>query len=96
TTEADGVGKFYPKQIKRADLFEYIEDELLAIENLLAEPGTSSQQADQGALWMLLARMYLNAEVYTGTPRWADCITYANKVINSGKYELNDNYRQNF
>lgn len=96
TTEDDGVGKFYPEQIKRADLFEYIEDELLAIVNLLAEPGTSSQQADKGAVWMLLSRLYLNAEVYTGTPRWDDCINFADSVITSGKYELNPNYRQNF
>ncbi|WP_088653129.1 RagB/SusD family nutrient uptake outer membrane protein [Geofilum rhodophaeum] len=96
TTEEDGVGKFYPQQIQRADLFNYIEGELLAIEDLLSEPGTSSQQADQGALWMLLARMYLNAEVYTGTPRWDDVVTYTNKVISSGAYSLNDNYRHNF
>jgi hypothetical protein len=95
-TEEDGVGKFFPKQVSRAELFEYIENELLAIENLVAAPGTHSQQADRGAVWMLLARLYLNAEVYTGTPRWEDCIEYATKVIESGKYELNPNYRQNF
>lgn len=96
TTEEDGVGKFYPEQILRADLFNYIENELLEIEDLLAEPGTYSQQADKGALWMLLSRLYLNAEVYTGTSRWDDCITYTTKVIESGVYELNSNYRQNF
>ena len=77
-------------------MFEYIENELLAIENLVAAPGTHSQQADRGAVWMLLARLYLNAEVYTGTSRCEDCIEYATKVIESGKYELNPNYRQNF
>ena len=45
---------------------------------------------------MLLARLYLNAEVYTGTARWADCKTYCDKVISSGKYSLATNYRQNF
>ena len=29
---------------------------------------------DQAAAWMLLARLYLNAEVYTGTARWADAV----------------------
>ena len=35
--------------------------------------------------------MYLNAEVYTGTPRWADALTYAKKVIDAG-YALQPSY----
>jgi hypothetical protein len=96
TTDKDGVGKFFPKQIQRADLFDYIESELHDIQDKLGEPGFSYPQADQGACWMLLARLYLNAEVYTGTARWDSCITYCNKVINSGQYELATDYRQNF
>jgi hypothetical protein len=45
---------------------------------------------------MLLARLYLNAEVYTGTPRWSDCKAYCDTVIASGAYSLADDYRQNF
>lgn len=95
TTEADQVGKFFPKVGSRAELFTYIETELLAIENLLEVPKKYSTQANQAACWMLLARLYLNAEVYTGTARWADCKTYCDKVIGSG-YTLATNYRQNF
>ncbi|HET6556247.1 MAG TPA: RagB/SusD family nutrient uptake outer membrane protein, partial [Prolixibacteraceae bacterium] len=40
--------------------------------------------------------LYLNAEVYTGTQRWADCKTYCDKVISSGAYSLATDYRQNF
>jgi hypothetical protein len=96
TTEADGVGKFYPKQIKRADLFNYIVTELKAIEGDLNEPGASYPQADKAAAWMLLARTYLNAEVYTGTAKWDSCRIYTTKVIESGAYSLAPNYRQNF
>ncbi len=96
TTEADGVGKFYPEQIKRADLFDYVVSELKSIEEKLSDAGTSYPQANQAAAWMLLARTYLNAEVYTGTAHWQDCITYCDKVINSGKYSLATDYRQNF
>ncbi|HEX2934467.1 MAG TPA: RagB/SusD family nutrient uptake outer membrane protein [Bacteroidales bacterium] len=95
TTEADKVGKFFPKIGSRSELFTYIESELLAIENLLDAPKTYSTQANQAACWMLLARLYLNAEVFTGTARWADCKTYCDKVIGSG-YTLAPNYRQNF
>ena len=96
TTEADGVGKFFPEIGTRTEIFDYIESELLAIENTLGAPKFSYPQADQAAAWMLLARLYLNAEVYTGTARWADCKTYCDKVISSGKYSLATNYRQNF
>jgi hypothetical protein len=96
TTEEDGVGKFYPKQIQRAELFKYIESELKSIEDLLDEPKSSYSQADKAAAQMLLARLYLNAKVYTGTAQWENCKTYCDKVINSGKYSLAPNYRQNF
>ncbi len=96
TTEVDGVGKFNPKQIQRAQLFNYIVSELHAIEGNLGEPKFSYPEADKAACWMLLARVYLNAEVYTGTAKWDSCKLYCDKVINSGKYSLASNYRQNF
>lgn len=95
-TEKDGVGAFYPKQISRAALFSYIESELKAIDPLLAPARQSDYgHADQGADWALLARLYLNAGVYTGTTRYTDCITYCNKIINAG-YTLDPNYQHMF
>jgi starch-binding outer membrane protein, SusD/RagB family len=96
TTEEDGVGKFFPEIGSRTDLFTYVEGELIDIIDLLGEPGYSYPQADKGAAWMLLARLYLNAEVYTGTARWDDVVTYVNKIDSSGAYSLADDYRQNF
>ena len=96
TTDADIVGKFFPKQIQRAKLFNYIVSELHSIENKLGAPKFSYPEADQAACWMLLARVYLNAEVYTGTAKWDSCKLYCDKVINSGAYSLATNYRQNF
>lgn len=102
TTEKDPVGKFFPSQLDpdfdkgRAKLFNYIVSELRDIENKLGEPGSSYPQADKGACWMLLARVYLNKQVYTGTAKWDSVIYYTNKVITSGKYSLATNYRQNF
>jgi len=95
-TEEDGVGKFFPEIGTRTEIFNYIESELLDLENKLGAPKFSYPQADQAAAWMLLARLYLNAEVYTGTPRWDDCKDYCDKVIGSGKYSLATDYRQNF
>ena len=75
----------------RQQLFEYIESELKECAEKMAEPGkTTYGRADRVAAWNLLARLYLNAEVYTGTPRWDDAMYYADKVINNGYYHLNE------
>lgn len=95
TTEADGVGKFFPEIGTRTEIFNYVEAELKDIENKLGAPKFSYPQADQAAAWMLLARLYLNAEVYTGTARWDDVVTYTGKVMDAG-YSLAADYRQNF
>lgn len=95
-TENDPIGKYIAPQISRADLFKYVESELLAIESEMVAPRQNEYgRADQAAAWALLARLYLNAEVYTGTARYTDAITYAGKVIGSG-YTLEANYRELF
>lgn len=83
-----------PSQLSRAELFDWIESELLDIYDALpaqAEYG----RAGQAAVDALLSRMYLNAEVYTGTQRYTDCITRCNNVINAG-YSLAANYAELF
>lgn len=90
-------GTFLPKQIARADLFKWIESELTAIAPTLADPGKNEYaRIDRAADWALLSRMYLNAQVYTGTQRYTDCITYSAKIINSGVYSLHKNYQELF
>ncbi len=92
-TENDAIGSVMPPQIKRPELFNYIESELKELETLLPAPRTNEYgRADRAAAWALLARMYLNAEVYTGTARYTDAITYSKKVIDAG-YSLETNYQ---
>jgi starch-binding outer membrane protein, SusD/RagB family len=91
-TEKDGVGSYFPPQISRVNLFNYIESELKAIDPLLTPAHQAVYgHADQAADWALLARLYLNAGVYTGTTRYTDCITYCNKIISAG-YSLDPSY----
>ncbi len=98
-----GVG-IYPKQLSptaatgRAMLFNYVVGELRAISHKMGAPGFSFPRADQGACWMLLARLYLNAGIYTGTAKWDSCVMYCDSVINNtgGAYALAQNYRLNF
>ncbi len=85
-----------PKQSNRPEIFKFIESELLEAQNDMNEPRAGLYgRADRAAAWMLLARLYLNAEVYVGEARWNDAATYAEKVINSG-YGLANNYAELF
>ena len=95
-TEKDPVGAFFPKQISRADLFNYIESELKAIEpDLIDARQNEYGRADKAADWTLLAKLYLNAKVFTGQERNTDCITYCKKVIDAG-YSLKPEYKDLF
>jgi hypothetical protein len=97
-TEQDETGAFLPKQIERADLFDYIESELMEILPELAEPGTNEYaRADKAAAWMLLAKLYLNSEVYLGAgqKRYTECITHCRNIIDAG-YTLHDSYAELF
>ena len=82
-----------PEQIKRADLYKWIESELLDVKDKLLTPAARKDtdqgygRADQDAANLLLARLYLNAEVYNGTPNWAGAKEYAEKIIN-GPHKL--------
>lgn len=79
-------------QIKRADLFDWVVAELKAIDGenaesaeVLADARTNTYgRVDKAAAYMLLARLYLNAQVYTGTAQWQLAKDYAKKAINSG------------
>jgi len=96
-TEADLPGTFLPKQISRADLFKYVESELISIQPTLADPGANEYaRVDKAADYALLSRIYLNAKVFTGTDRSTDCITYCNKIISSNKYSLHNSYANLF
>ncbi len=95
-TEADAVGAFQPKQIARADLFAYVESELKAIDADLVDAHKNEYgRADKAAAWTLLTKLYLNALVYTGQPKYTEAITYANKVISAG-YTLDPQYNRLF
>lgn len=97
TTEEDAVGKAAPKQVDRATVFNYVESELKDIEDDLAAPKQNQYgRADRAVAWTILAKLYLNAEVYINENRYTDCITYCSKIIGSGAYSLNTVYHNLF
>ncbi|MEI6263846.1 MAG: RagB/SusD family nutrient uptake outer membrane protein [Sphingobacteriia bacterium] len=87
----------YPVQKTRKEIFEYVEKELLAIESKMMPSNKKLfGRTNQASAWFLLSRLYLNAEVYTGTPKNNEALTYAKKVINDANYSLAPNYIENF
>ena len=94
-TESDAPGSFFPVQKKRAEIYEYIESELKAIEGDLIAPRAVYGRADKACAWALLAKLYLNSEVYIGQKKYTEAITYAKKVIDAG-YALNAKYETLF
>jgi len=83
-----------PAQASRAEIFNWLETELLDLLPDLDTPEARNSSSDkygrvdQDAANLLLARLYLNAEVYTGNARWNDAATYAKKVMD-GPHDLN-------
>lgn len=95
-TEEDPVGSYQSPQINRQEIFDFVEQELLAVIPELKEPFANQYaRVDKGVAWMILAKIYLNAGVYTGTPRYAEALEYSEKVIDAG-YSLTDEYVDNF
>ncbi len=97
-TENDPVGAYRGPQYDRQQLFTFIESELLELEgdaNLAAPLTNQSGRADKGLAWMILAKMYLNANVYIQQDKYSNCITYCNKIIGGG-YALASKYQYNF
>ena len=91
-TEDDAVGFFFPEQTNAVDLFNYLESDLKAIDGELLPPRSNVYaRVDQAAAWMLLAKLYQNAEVYINESKDAECVEYCEKIINAG-YSLDQNY----
>ena len=96
-TENDDIGVVAPDQAPKEQIFNFIESELKEIESQLPDAGAGQYgRADKGAAWALLAKLYLNATVYTGQDKNAECITYCNQLISSNAYELDDQFEHLF
>ena len=90
---AESLGN--PVIFSRQEIYDWLENELVnnVEPNLSAAKAKKSSDAgygrvDKAAAWILLSRLYLNAEVYTGTPQWAKAAEYAKRVMDSD-YRLN-------
>ncbi len=95
-TEDDALGATPPQQATRADIYSYVVAELNDIIADLPPKGPSTYaRATPEVAHMLLAKLYLNAGVYTGTANYSGALTEAAAVI-AGGYTLAATFRNNF
>jgi hypothetical protein len=87
-----------PSQSSRSEVYAFVEKELLENLDKLSEKADQSMygRINKWAAKATLAKLYLNAEVYTGTAQWEKCVAQCNDIINSGVYLLEANYKNNF
>jgi starch-binding outer membrane protein, SusD/RagB family len=92
-----GTATAPPEQSTRQALYDFVVSELNAIQtDLPAATGRGTYgRATKEAAVMLLAHLYLNAEVYTGTPQYAQALAAAQQVI-AGPFSLDPSYRHLF
>lgn len=94
--ENDPVGAFIPPCYDSNQLFAFIESELKEIALILpSKNDVEAGRASRGAVNSLLAKLYLNAEVYTSKSYYDECIEAANLVLADG-YSLEDDYSKLF
>lgn len=88
----ENIGSSAPlPEATRAELFNFVEENMLEAEAALPQ-SSAYGRANKAVAQMLLTKLYMNAEVYTGTPRYNDALTYVSKVINDGGYQLASNF----
>ncbi|RDC65132.1 RagB/SusD family nutrient uptake outer membrane protein [Adhaeribacter pallidiroseus] len=95
---AEQLGGESPAQKSRPEVYAYVEKELLANLPDLPETvgGAQYGRMNKYVAHMILAKMYLNAQVYTGTPQWAKAIEQCDLIISSGKFSLPANFLSTF
>lgn len=91
-------GTYFPSQASRSDIYDYCVSELkslLSAHSSLPDAQANYPRADKGSAAGLLARLYLNSEVYTGEPRWSEAKTACEYIFDLG-YTLSSSYSDLF
>lgn len=84
--------------VTRKDVYDFIETELVEIIPFLSEEVNASTYTHftKWAAYTLLAKLRINAEIYTGTADWDGTLEALNAVIDSKKYILEPDNNTNF
>jgi hypothetical protein len=87
-----------PEQASRQEVYDFVVGELTEVLPQLSDVtgATMYGRINKWAALGILARVQLNAEVYTGTPRYNEVIALTDQIINSGRFQLEQDYRRIF
>lgn len=82
-----------PTYMTRAEAFNFLTNDVKQIIDIMPDRAVADYGVPtKDAALMLLAKLYLNKEVYTGEAAWDSCLIYLNQIIDPGNYQLADNY----
>jgi len=89
---------YAPARNTRAEVFSFIESSLKEGVKVLnpTKDLTTYGRFHKWSAYTLLAKLYLNAQIYIGAPMWDEAIAACDSIINSGLYALNPDYFKNF
>lgn len=89
---------YLPATSSRTEVYDFIEREVTEnMGNLSTEKSpTTYARADLWTAKAILAKLYLNAEVYTGTAQWQKALDACNDIIGSGQFSFSNTYGENF
>jgi hypothetical protein len=87
-----------PEHASRQEVYDFVVSEFTAVIPDLSDVAGAAMygRINKWAALGILARVQLNAEVYTGTPKWNEVIALTDEIINSGKFQLAADYRAPF
>mgnify|MGYP000997131449 CR=1 FL=1 len=96
-TKFDLPEGFLPEQNSRKEVYDFIVKEIESNIHLLSDKNdqTTYGKFNKWAANALLARVYLNAEVYSGTAQWQKVIASCDAIINSGAGYILENNQKN-
>ena len=98
TEQSPFGGTFFPEQASRTDIYDFCISELsylMSAESPMPEARSNYPRADKGSAAGLLARMYLNSNVYTGVERWEEAKSVCEDIFRMG-YSLSQEYSSLF
>ncbi len=88
---------YLPEQSTRLEVYNWIVKEIEeSIPDLSENTTDTYARFNKWAAYTLLAKVYLNAEVYSGTAQWQKCLDACDMVIESGRYIIEEDFKTNF
>lgn len=88
------------KQSSRLEVYNFVRDELEESTKFLPQVNSAQKGQYYGRVTLpvaifMLAKLYLNAKVYSGTPQWGKCIEYCD-LLSQLHFDLSPDYDDNF